>query len=287
MAGPEDTRRALLAVLAHPDDESFGMGGTLALYAQRGVDVHLVCATRGEMGVMEEKFVEGFRTSAERREHELRCAAQVLGLKAVHFLDYLDSGMPGSESNHTPGALAAAPLDEVAAKITHHIRAIRPQVVITFDPIGGYRHPDHIAIHHATVRAFEAAANPSIYQDGLPGFQPDKLYFHTIPRGFLRNAIRILPLFGKDPRHWGKNGDINLVELAGDEFPIHAIINCSSVKDLKRQAFECHASQLQFSMGRGLMGWMVRLAANREVYMQAYPKPKPGRRERDLFAGIG
>ncbi|MCJ7585571.1 MAG: PIG-L family deacetylase, partial [Anaerolineales bacterium] len=148
----------LLAVLAHPDDESFGMGGTLALYASRGVDVHLVCATRGEVGEVDD--LKGFASIAELREAELRCAAVHLGLKGVHFLDYRDSGMDGSPDNQHPNALAAQPLDEVAAKVVHYIRELHPRVVLTFDPIGGYRHPDHIAIQKATVRAFEQAANP-------------------------------------------------------------------------------------------------------------------------------
>ena len=86
----------LLSVLAHPDDESFGMGGTLALYAQKGWDVYLVCATRGEVGTVDPHHLEGFSSIAELREGELRCAAQHLGLKDVFFLDYHDSGMPGS-----------------------------------------------------------------------------------------------------------------------------------------------------------------------------------------------
>src|SRR3989304_5201223 len=92
----ETMTKKILAALAHPDDESFGMGGTLALYAQRGVDVHLVCATRGEAGTVEAEHLEGYASIAERRVAELRCAALRLGLSGVHFLDYRDSGMPGS-----------------------------------------------------------------------------------------------------------------------------------------------------------------------------------------------
>jgi len=145
-------KRVLLAVLAHPDDESFGMGGTLTLYAQQGVEVHLVCATRGEVGEIAPEYLDGFETIAERREYELRCAASKLGLAGVHFLDYRDSGMPGSVENSHPRALAAAPLEQVAEKIAHHIRKLGPQVVLTFDPIGGYKHPDHIAVHKAPTK---------------------------------------------------------------------------------------------------------------------------------------
>ncbi len=127
-------KRVLLAVLAHPDDESFGMGGTLALYARRGVNVHLVCATRGEAGEVAPEMLEGFSSVAERRVEELRCAAGILGLAGVHFLDYRDSGMTGSADNQNPHALCNAPLEEVAGKIAHYIRLLKPQVVIDLRP---------------------------------------------------------------------------------------------------------------------------------------------------------
>ena len=98
----EKLKPTILSVLAHPDDESFGMGGTLAHYANRGVSVHLICATRGEVGEVDPEYLENFESIAERRESELRCAANKLGLSGVHFLDYRDSGMPGSEDNQHP-----------------------------------------------------------------------------------------------------------------------------------------------------------------------------------------
>jgi N-acetyl-1-D-myo-inositol-2-amino-2-deoxy-alpha-D-glucopyranoside deacetylase len=199
----------MLVCLAHPDDETFGMGGTLALYSRRGVLVHLVCATRGDVGDVDQELMQGFSTVAERRESELRCAAGILGLTGVHFLGYRDSGMPGTPDNQHPNALAAQPLDEVAAKIVHFIRSLHPQVVVTFDPIGGYKHPDHIAIHRATVRAFELASDPDYVTD-LPPFQPDKLYYQTMPKNLLRWAVRIAPLLRMDPHHFGRNRDIGM-----------------------------------------------------------------------------
>ena len=89
-------KKKILAVLAHPDDETFGMGGTLAYYAQQGVEVYLVCATRGEVGEVEPEMMQGFSSKGELREHELRCAAKTLGIREVYFLDYRDSGMAGS-----------------------------------------------------------------------------------------------------------------------------------------------------------------------------------------------
>ena len=126
--------KRLLAVVAHPDDETFGMGGTLAYYADQGVDVHLICATRGEVGEVEPERLTGYDSIADLREHELRCAAAILGIKQIHFLGYRDSGMPGSPDNEHPQALVQAPLEKVAGEIIHIMRQVRPQVVLTFDP---------------------------------------------------------------------------------------------------------------------------------------------------------
>jgi LmbE family N-acetylglucosaminyl deacetylase len=235
---PSNLPPVLLAVLAHPDDESFGMGGTLALYASRGVQVHLVCATRGEAGEVEPRLLQKFPSIASLRENELRCAAEKLGLAGVYFLGYRDSGMAGSTDNAHPEALANAPLEAVAGQVVQYIRRLRPQVVLTFDPIGGYRHPDHIAIHIATTLAFFAAADPQAYPGELLPYQPARLYYHTIPRRFLKWALRLLPLFGKDPRRFGKNGDIDLISLVNVEFPVHAQINYRPVSATTARAAE-------------------------------------------------
>lgn len=280
----ENGRKSILAVLAHPDDESFGMGGTLALYARQGVAVHLVCATRGEAGTVDSKHLRGYASIAERRETELRCAAEKLGLAGVHFLDYRDSGMPDSPDNAHPQALAAAPLEEVAQKIVPYIRKLRPQVVITFDPIGGYKHPDHIAIHKATVRAFHLAGDPALNGD-LPPYQPQKLYFHVIPKKLMRLAVWMLPLLGTDPRRYGRNRDINLAALVKDgDFPTHARINYHDVVEVKDDAASCHASQLSGpGLRRGPLSWALSLLGDNDYFMRAYP-PVEGRvREHDLF----
>lgn len=276
----------LLAVLAHPDDETFGIGGTLALYAKKGVKVHLVCATRGEAGEMAPDLLQGYGSIANRREAELRCAAGLLGLAGVHFLDYRDSGMPGSPDNQHPRALAAAPRAQVAAEITAYIRRLQPQVVVTFDPIGGYRHPDHIAVHEATVQAFSTASNPQVDCEELPHYQPQKLYFHVIPRNTLRLAVRLMPLFGIDPQRFGRNKDIDLAAIAAFNFPVHAVINYHQVARLRDQASACHASQGGKQMIQGFFGWLRRLFPATELFMRAYPPPTDGRIERDLFERV-
>ncbi|MBI3163536.1 MAG: PIG-L family deacetylase [Anaerolineales bacterium] len=276
--------KKILAVLAHPDDESFGLGGTLALYAQRGYETYYVCATRGEAGSADEEFLKGFKDTAEMRTDELNRAAKELGLKEVHFLGYRDSGMPGMEANQHPDAQINHPIEEVAGRVVKHIRAIKPDVVITFDPIGGYKHPDHIHIHKATVLAFANADDETFYPEHGEGFKPQALYFQVFPRGFLRAMTRLMPLFGKDPTKWGRNGDINLKELAEVDFPVHVRLNIRSVSDIKRKAGEQHASQGGIQMRRGLMGFVTKVFGEREDFMQAYPPVTDGfQRKNDLF----
>lgn len=279
-----NSRRAILAVLAHPDDESFGMGGTLALYASQGVEVYLVCATRGEAGGVDPEQLKGHGSIAALREAELRCAAQHLGLRQVYFLDYRDSGMPGSPDNDNPRALIRQPVEEVAARLVQRIRGIQPDFVLTFDPIGGYRHPDHIHIHKATVLAFEKAGDPKYQPDAGAAFRPRALYFQTLPRAMLRVGVFLLRLFGRDPRKWGQNGDIDLASLAAEAFPTHASINYGAVASQKAEASRCHASQGGGPSQGGLTGLLIRLFFARETYMRAYPPvPVAARIAHDLF----
>lgn len=276
-------RRTLLAVYAHPDDE-LSAGGTLAHYARQGVSTHLICATRGEVGEAPPDL-KGFNSIAEMRTDELLCASNILGLDSVNFLGYRDSGMPGSPDNHHPQSLVAAPVDEVARKIAASIRRLKPQVVITFDPIGGYRHPDHIAIHHATVQAFAIAGNAQIAIDDLPPHAPSKLYFSTFPRGWLRTGVHLLKLLGRDPKRFGKNGDIDLEALIEFDFPIHARIPIGDALEQKMRATACHSSQLP-SMGGTLARWFQKLFASEETFMRAVPAEPPPHIEHDLFEGI-
>lgn len=276
--------KKILAVLAHPDDESFGLGGMLALYAQRGYETYYVCATRGEAGSADPEFLNGYKDTAEMRTDELSRAAKELGLKEVIFLGYRDSGMPGMEANEHPDAQIRHPVEEVAGRVVKHIRAIKPDVVVTFDPIGGYKHPDHIHIHKATVLAFANADDENFYPEHGVGFKPQALYFQVFPRGFLRAMTRLMPLFGKDPKKWGRNGDINLKELAEVDFPVHVRVDTRSVSEIKHRASIQHASQGGGQMRRGLMGFVTKVFGEREDFMRAYPPVMDGfKRRSDLF----
>lgn len=280
--------KTILAVLAHPDDETFGLGGTLALYAKKGFDVYYLCATRGEAGTVDEEYLKGFKDIAELRTDELMRATKILGLKDVFFLGYRDSDMPGSENNKHPDAQVAHSIDEVAGRVVKYIRELKPDIVLTFDPIGGYKHPDHIHIHKATNLAFEKADDASFHPEAGSPFKPRALYYQVFPSWFLKWATRLMPLLGRDPRKWGRNHDIDLTDLIAD-FPIHVRVDIRSVTEIKRHASAQHASQ-----GGGvtasrwsLFGFMNWLLGGEEAYMQAYP-PVNGSfsTKRDLFDGI-
>ncbi|HSJ31853.1 MAG TPA: PIG-L family deacetylase [Longimicrobiales bacterium] len=160
----------LVAVLAHPDDESLGFGGTFARYAAEGVETYLVTATRGERG---RYFDNENRPPDEEvgrvRELELRGAAHELGIRHVSLLGYCD------------GELDSAPTDEAVGRIVSHLRELRPHVVISFGFDGAYGHPDHIAISQLTTSAIVAAADPT-YRPDERSHRVAKLYHLGWPR---------------------------------------------------------------------------------------------------------
>ena len=147
-----------MAVLSHPDDESLGIGGTLAKYASEGVDVFVLTATRGDRGRYREcRFGDpqhpGAAALASIRERELHAAAAVLGVQDVALLDYHDQELDRANPRDVIGALV------------EHLRRVHPDVVITFGPDGAYGHPDHIAISQLATAAVVAAADPAAVRD--------------------------------------------------------------------------------------------------------------------------
>jgi LmbE family N-acetylglucosaminyl deacetylase len=284
-------QKVLIFFGAHPDDETFGIGSTLAQYANSGVKVYCVCSTRGEAGTVDPELLKGYASIADKRMAELKSAAEVLGLAGVIHLGYRDSGMRGSIDNKHPDSLAMAPLEDVAARIVKIIRELKPDVVITHDAGGGYGHPDHIATHNAAVAAFYAANDSKQYPEAGPAFQPAKLYFGVRPRGLMKMMVRLMPLFGQDPRHAGRNRDIDFTRTFGVEYPIHAEIRLKKKSIMIRnKAAACHASQGGGQPRRGpfrILRIVERLRGRgqRDYFMREYPPPKR-RREKDLFEGV-
>ena len=278
----------LLAIFAHPDDESFGPGGTLARYAAQGVAVWLACATDGAAGTVDAELLADGQSTAQLRAAELCCAAQALGLAGVEGLGYRDSGMAGSADNDHPDSLFQAPLEQVAARLAALMRKHRPQVVICDNQFGGYGHPDHIKLHQATVRAVSLAADPAFQPEDGPAWQVQRLYFTAFTPGLLKLMVRLMPLFRRDPRRFGRNHDIDLVQIIGWETPIHARVNVRAFLAAKQTASACHHSQGGGGQGFRLIPQFIqRRMMEHETFTRGLPAPQPGDKvEHDLFAAL-
>jgi hypothetical protein len=135
------------------------------------------------------------------------------------------------------------------------------------------------------VQAFHAAGDPDFAPNGKQPYQPEKLYYHVFPRGAIRVLVRILKFFGRDTTKFGRNKDINLDILAGDEdYPAHVVINYRKVGRLKDQASACHASQLDFGrQAPSFLSWLRRLTGGKDSFMRAYPPVGGSFKGRDLF----
>lgn len=285
--------RTLVLFGAHPDDESFGPGSTLAQYAAAGVKVYYVCSTGGEAGTVAPEHMQGYASIKELRSAELKCASESLKLTELIYLGYRDSGMIGSETTKHPECMAMAPLEEATARIVKIMRRIKPDVVITHDAGGGYGHPDHIATHNATVKAFHAAGDPAQYPAAGPAFTPSKLYFGVRPRRNMKIMIKLMPLFGQDPRHFGRNKDIDLTRANSVEYPVNAVIHLTKqAVEMRNKAAACHASQGGGRPPRAranpflIIRIMDKLQGPRDYFTRAYPLPTNQHQENDLFQGI-
>ncbi len=280
------SNRRLLISLAHPDDESFGLGGVIARYVDEGAEVYLICATNGDVGTVAPEMLNGYSSIAELRLAELECASQILRFKKVFTLGYRDSGMMNSATSQDPTCLWQASQADVARRVVEVIREVKPHVVVTFNRYGGYGHPDHIAIQRATTDAFHLAGDPTYDTPGLAPYRPQKLYYGAIMRFMQRYRIWRMRMRGEDPRRLGKNKDIDVLAILENDEPHHTLINVGKYLDIWEQASNCHQSQLGGFAGR-LPYWMRRYMLQRLPFTRVYPAPAANRiDEYDFFAGV-
>jgi LmbE family N-acetylglucosaminyl deacetylase len=259
----------LLFVYAHPDDETLGTGPVTARYAAERVEVYLVTATRGERGWQGPEAANPGEAALGRiREAELRAAAQVLGIKEVNFLDYID------------GDLDQANPAEAIGKIVSHLRRIRPQVVVTFGPDGAYGHPDHIAISQLTQAAVVCAAD-STYGTGLPQ-RVAKLYY-VVDRQELADILE--PIIGTI----GMEIDGALrQQVVWNDWAITTWIDCQPFWRQAVQATLCHQSQLP-SLGEfdKLPDEIHQKLWGTQTFYRVFSLVNGGRQnEHDLFEGL-
>ena len=277
-------KQRLLAVFAHPDDEAFGTGGTLARYAAMGTNIALVCATRGEVGEIADKSLATPDTLGQVRENEMLCAADTLGVKDVIFLGYRDSGMAGTTENGNSGAFVNAPAEEVVSRLVGIIRQLRPQVVVTFEPNGGYGHPDHIAAHRHTLAAFHAAADPSCNPEQGEAWQAYRLFYTAIPRSFFLEMRDRLAAAGVD------TSEFDRFEEDGIGWPddqVNVMVDVAGEIEAKWAALNCHRTQFgPNNLFRRLSDEEIKQMLGREYFALAWPDPDPGLQLAGLFAGL-
>ncbi|MCH8109336.1 MAG: PIG-L family deacetylase [Chloroflexi bacterium] len=279
-----EPRRALLGVFAHPDDESFGTGGLLARYVAEGAHVSLVCATNGEVGEISDPSLATPETLGDVRVGEMENAARVLGISELIMLGYRDSGMPGTPDNNDPRAFAQAPDGEVVSRLVGIIRRLRPQVVVTFDPNGGYGHPDHISIHLHTVAAFHAAGDPARYPDEGAPWLPARLFYSAIPRSAFKEMREHMKSAGIDTSDFERFEE---AVIGWDDDQINVIMDVSDTIDIKWEALQCHRTQLGGENFFSRMPEAVRRQIlSRETFVQAWPEPSEGLRLTHLFDGL-
>jgi LmbE family N-acetylglucosaminyl deacetylase len=264
--------KKLMCVFAHPDDESLGMGGTLAKYAAEGVEIALVTATRGERGWggRREEY-PGAQALGRIREAELRCAADVLGIKDLTFLGYMD------------GEVDKAASAEIVLSIAREIRRFKPQVVVTFGPDGAYGHPDHIAISQFTSAAVIMAANAS--QSGLQELSP-----HTVLKMyFMEDTLELVDLVKQVLGGIQFTVDGKLRQHVGWlDWMITTRIDASAYWQGGWQAIQCHMTQLVGMAGlHQLTPEQHRKAWGTGTFYRAFSLVNGGRKiEDDLFEGI-
>jgi LmbE family N-acetylglucosaminyl deacetylase len=263
----------LLAVFAHPDDESMGIGGTLAKYAAEGVETYLVCGTRGERGWFgSEETNPGFERLAEIRTKELLAAGKILGLKEIQFLNYIDGDLDQAD-----------PLEAIGRIVTH-IRRIKPQVVVTFPHDGNYGHPDHIAISQFTNAAVVCAADSSFVDlENQPSRRVSKLYYFVDAEEIADAYTRYMGAI-----EFPVDGQVR-GEAPWREWMITTRVDVSSTWKIAWDAILCHQSQLP-SLGPLLElpeDEILQLLTLQGTFYRAFSLVNGGRKlETDLFEGL-
>ncbi|MYQ38700.1 N-acetyl-1-D-myo-inositol-2-amino-2-deoxy-alpha-D-glucopyranoside deacetylase [Streptomyces sp. LamerLS-316] len=288
--------RRLLLVHAHPDDESINNAATMARYAAEGAHVALVTCTLGEEGEVIPPDLAHLAADrdgglGDHRIGELAAAMRELGVTDHRFLGgpgrFRDSGMMGTEQNHRPGAFWDAGLDEAAGHLVRVIRSLRPQVLVTYDPDGGYGHPDHIQAHRVAMRAADLAADPA-YDPGTGApHTVAKIYWNRVPRSVAEEAFARLRRTAPDA--FPGIAEIDDVPGVVDDARITAEIDGSAYAGAKTAAMRAHATQITvdgpfFALSNDL-GQPVLTTEYYEL-ARGVPGGDGVSREHDLFAGV-
>jgi N-acetyl-1-D-myo-inositol-2-amino-2-deoxy-alpha-D-glucopyranoside deacetylase len=242
--------KRMLLVHAHPDDETINNGATMAMYAKSGVGVTLVTCTRGEEGevlVPDLAYLASSQTDGlgKHRETELANAMSELGVTDHRFLGapdkkWRDSGMMGTEPNNRADVFWQADLDEAAGYLVKIIREVKPQVLVTYDEMGGYGHPDHIQAHRVAMRGAELAADAN-FGTGEP-WEISKIYWNTMPKSVIAEGMAKMKEIGSD--FFGAENVDDLPFAKPDEL-VTTLIDGTKYIDAKMEAMKAHPTQIE------------------------------------------
>jgi LmbE family N-acetylglucosaminyl deacetylase len=250
--------KRLLLLLAHPDDESFGPGGTIARYSAEGAEIFLATATRGEAGQLGDPPLTGREGLGPLRERELRAACGVLGISGLEIYGFGD------------GKLRETPFDSIVGRAVETVRRFRPHVLVGFGPGGVSGHPDHVVMHEVAAAAYGAAADPAAY----PGLSA---------RGMAPWAVPKLYRFEVDQAVFDAWG-IPMKGVPAET--LTTLIDTSASVDAKIAAFLCHRTQAK-DYERILSVEGFREFARKETFVLAATRvPRAPLPETDLFSGI-
>ncbi len=279
----------LMAVHAHPDDECLGTGGALARYSEEGVHTILVTATRGEEGEVVAPDMDPGEVRpklGDVRLEELRRSCETLGVDATYVLGYRDSGMADSPANAHPKCFAQADVYEATGRLVELMRQTRPHVVTCYNEYGGYGHPDHIQVNRTTVAAFHAAGDPAQYPGiGPAPWQPQKLYYTSYPRSYIRMRFELMREMGDETPLDRPDFDIKQVGTPDEE--ITTRVDVGSYMQRKVDALRCHRTQVKPDW------WYFRIPPevlrdtfNEEMFIRIVSHVPVQVSETDLFAGL-
>ncbi|MFF7201590.1 N-acetyl-1-D-myo-inositol-2-amino-2-deoxy-alpha-D-glucopyranoside deacetylase [Streptomyces sp. NPDC008141] len=288
--------RRLLLVHAHPDDESINNGATMALYAAAGAQVTLVTCTLGEEGEVIPADLAHLGPDREdrlgaHRIGELAAAMRELGVLDHRFLGgpgrFRDSGMMGLPQNRREGAFWNTPVDDAALYLVDIIRSVRPQVLVTYDPNGGYGHPDHIQAHRVAMRAAELAGERAFRRDLGDAHTVSKIYWNRVPRSVAEEGFaRLRAASGTD---FSGIAEIDDIPGVVDDSEITTEIDGTAQAERKAAAMRAHATQIAvdgpfFALSNDL-GQPIFATEYYQLVQGASGAPA-GEREHDLFAGV-
>jgi mycothiol S-conjugate amidase len=283
----------LMAVHAHPDDESSKGAASSVRYVREGHRVMVVSLTGGERGDILNPALQGVVEKTgllDVRRDEMALAAKILGVEHA-WLGFVDSGFPeGDPPPPLPDdAFAAQPLEVAVERLVRLVRSFRPHVITTYDENGGYPHPDHIRCHEVSVAAFEAAGDPSMFPDAGAAWTPSKLYYHV---SFDREKIRALHEAAlAEGLESPYSGDRFAAFLDGDGPPqgppITTRVECGAFFGVRDDALRAHATQVDCD-GRwfSLPLELQQRVWSTEDFHLARSRVEAPDAEDDLFAGI-